>query len=262
MTGQRIWITGASSGIGYELAKQYLDRGERVAVSARSERKLVELRKRDPKEASANDIASSSERCLILPLDVTDYDGTRDTIEQIYQTWGGLDLAILNAGTYSLRKEKEVSLEDFNYVFDVNLMGVVRALEFLLPRMREQGGGQIAITSSLSGYVGLPHAWPYAASKAALNSFCESLRPELQRDNIYLTVINPGFVTTPMTDKNDFPMPFIISVEEAARVIVRQLQDRRYEIRFPWRMVWVMRLLRLLPSPLYFMITRTLVRDR
>lgn len=248
---RRVWLIGASSGIGHALAERLLAAGCRVAVSARSREKLEGL-------ASVPDAS----RCLVVPLDVTDAVAVGDAARTVERAFGGLDLVIINAGTYSPNTGEGIVAADYESVFDVNVFGAVRVLEHVVPMLTAQAsGGHVAVTASLTGYVGLPHGSPYSATKAALISMCESLRAELAPKNVAVTVINPGFVKTPLTDRNDFPMPFLIDPERAAAIIERGLSDRRFEIRFPWQTALAMRLARALPYPLYFRLARRMVRS-
>lgn len=245
------WIVGASTGIGRALAVALLTRGDRVVVSARSRERLLEI---------AAEAGVGAEACTVVPCDVTDARSVADAFQTATAALGKIDVAILNAGTYTPASDADISVESYGQVFDVNVLGVVRLLEHLVPAMRAGGGGHIAMTSSLTGYIGLPHAAAYSATKAALISMAESLHSELAPSGIRVTVINPGFVDTPLTERNDFPMPFLISPEAAAGAIVRGLDAGRFEIRFPWQMALVMRFLRLLPYGLYFRLARRLVR--
>lgn len=247
---RRYWIVGASTGIGEALALALLARGDRVAVSARSKEKLAAL-------AAA---ADAGDRCLVVPCDVTD-DGVVETaFTQVVAAWGQIDVAILNAGTYTPEQDQTPSLAGYQQVFDVNVLGVVRLLAHLVPHMQQHRSGHIAMTSSLTGYVGLPHAAAYSATKAALISMAESLHTELAPYGVLVSVINPGFVKTPLTDRNDFPMPFLMTAEAAAPIIVRGLDRRRFEIRFPWQTATLMRLLRCLPYGLYFRVAKHFLR--
>jgi len=142
----------------------------------------------------------------------------------------------------------------------VNYFGLCHALEALMPAMRARGRGHIAAMSSLAGYCGLPYAGPYSASKSAVMRLCESLAPELARDGVTLSVISPGFVRTPLTDRNDFPMPWLVEADAAARRIAEGLAAGGFEVRFPRRLAWTMRLLSLLPSSWYFGLTRRMLR--
>lgn len=238
MSSSRIWLIGASTGIGAVLARRLAAEGHRVIVSARSEDKLQSL-------AETPGITS-------LPLDVTDEEGFKVAAKRLQEQLGGIDLAILNAGDYSPMPLEDFDTRLFRDTFEVNTFGVIHGLAALLPIMQNQGGGRILVTASIAGYRGLPKAAPYNASKAAVISLCESLRPELKQQGISLRVINPGFVRTPLTDKNRFPMPFLITAEQAADAIMKELDKDNFEIAFPKRFAWLMKLLRLLPYRWYF----------
>jgi short-subunit dehydrogenase len=250
MSPKICWITGASSGIGAELASQLRDLGYIVAASARSVEKLKAL------EAAPH----TTGKIVPYPLDVTDRTAVKSTINEIFAKHGGIDLAILCAGTYIADSAETFDAVPIGEQLRLNVMGVAHALESLLPPLSKRPGAQIAIVSSVAGYRGLPYAAGYGASKAALINMAESLKPQCNRLGIKLQLICPGFVKTALTDKNDFPMPFLISVEQAAKDIIKGLSSRRFEIVFPWRMKLTMKLLRLLPYSLFFALTRKMLR--
>ena len=249
-TPKTVWITGAGKGIGRALALRLTRDGHRIAVSARGTADLADLQ---------SEAASFSGQIHPFPLDVTHQEDVRNTIGRIETDLGPIDLAILNAGTFLPFGARDFSAETFRQQVEVNLMGTVHGLEVLLPAMMARRHGQVAVMGSVSGYCGLPNAAAYGATKAALINLCESLAPECREAGVRLSVINPGFVKTPLTDRNAFPMPFIISAEEAADTIVRGLERGTFEIAFPRRMVWLMRVLRALPYPLFFSVTRRIV---
>jgi NAD(P)-dependent dehydrogenase (short-subunit alcohol dehydrogenase family) len=173
---------------------------------------------------------------------------------------GPIGQAVLNAGTHLPVTAAAFSADPFRQLIETNLMGAVHGLAALVPRFVARRAGRIAVVASLAGYRGLPSAAAYGASKAALIALCEALRPDLERHGVVLQVINPGFVRTPLTDRNDFPMPFLIEADAAARRIVAGLRGDRFEIAFPRRFALLLKLLRCLPYPLYFAATRRLVR--
>lgn len=243
------WVTGAGKGIGRALALRLADEGWLVAASARTEADLLKLAGERP-----------DGRIHAFPCDVTDAGTVTATLERIEEGLGLPDLAVLNAGTHRPFGALDFDLAAFRDLVEVNLMGTVTCLDRLLPRFLARRSGQIAVVASLAGYRGLPSAAGYAASKAALIAMCEALKPELDRHGIRLTLINPGFVRTPLTDQNDFPMPFLISAEQAAEEILRGLRGRRFEIAFPRPFAWLMGLLRILPYPLFFALVRRMVR--
>ncbi len=244
-----VWITGAGRGIGRALAKRLSKQGWVVAASARSEEDLSSL---------AAECAPG--RVHAFPLDVTDLPRTEATVEDIESRLGNLDLAILNAGTHIPVTVENFTVAPFRQLVETNLMGPVNGLAQLIPRFVERGGGHIAVVASVAGYRGLPTAAAYGASKAGVINLCEALKPELERHGVRLTLINPGFVETPLTAKNDFPMPFLIPVDKAVDHILRGLERSAFEIAFPGRFAFLMKLLRILPDRLFFAITRRMIR--
>jgi len=243
------WVTGAGSGIGRALALRLAREGWRVAVSARTARDLDTL------------AAEAPGRIHAYPLDVTDPEATLQAVAHIEDALGPLDLAVLNAGTYARDSAAHFEPGAFRKTVDVNLMGAVHCLAALMPRMLARESGHIAVVSSVAGYVGLPGAAAYGASKAAVINMCEALYPELAARNVRLSLIDPGFVDTPLTQKNDFPMPFLISADAAVDHIMAGLKSRRFEIAFPWQMVLSMKALAALPARLRFALTRRMVRN-
>lgn len=242
------WVTGASSGIGRALALRLASEGWHVAISARNSNDLASLAAEFPEHLHA------------FPLDVTNAEAVVKTVADINNTIGPLDLAVLNAGIYKRNSTLNFNVQAFRTTVDVNLMGSVHCLAALLPGMIARKTGQIGVVASVAGYVGLPGGAAYGATKAALINMCEALYPELAAQNIRLSIINPGFVDTPLTRKNDFPMPFLISTEKAVDHIMAGLKCQRFEIAFPWRMVMTMKLLAALPAKLLFAITRRMMR--
>lgn len=243
------WITGGGSGIGRALALELAQQGWRVWISGRRATALKETAER------------AEPGCIIvLPLDVTRPDEVRRGVAAIVAKGARLDLAVLNAGDYRPMGLSEFDLELFHRLNAVNYLGVVNCLAALLPPLREQGNGQILINASLSGYRGLPNAAPYGATKAALINLAESLRNQMLDAGIRLRVVNPGFVRSSLTEKNDFDMPFLIEPEEAARAIMRRLDDQSFEIAFPKALVCRMKLLRFLPDRLFFWLMRRLAK--
>ncbi len=240
---RRAWITGAGKGIGRALALALAAEGWWVAASARTKPDLDSL---------ADEADGLSGHIHVMPLDVCDEAAMGVAVEGIEQAIGPLDLAVLNAGTHRPVGLADFSPELFRQLFEVNVMGVVNGLAAVLPRFRERGGGHVAVVASLAGYRGLPTAAAYSMTKAGVIALCESLKPELDRAHIALTLINPGFVRTPLTDRNDFPMPFLISAEDAAAVIMRGLARRDFEIAFPKPFALAMKCLRILPDFLFF----------
>jgi NAD(P)-dependent dehydrogenase (short-subunit alcohol dehydrogenase family) len=240
------WITGASSGIGRELALTLARQGVVVAASARSRGAL---------EALAAEAGNG--RILPTPLDVTDRAAVKAAAEAAARVFRGpADLAVLNAGSFLPMSAGQFDAARFRIQVEVNLMGTVHMLEALLPACLDARKGHIAIVASVAGYRGLPTSAAYGATKAALINLAESLKYDLDRAGVTLQLVNPGFVKTPLTDRNDFNMPFLMPVERAVEQLVAGLRSGRFEITFPRRFTWQLKLLRLLPYRLYFAITR------
>ncbi len=239
--GQRIWVLGASSGIGKALSEALLERGARVALTARNKEGLeVVARQYDPMQT------------LVLPVDVTNQFDIDAAYARINAQWSGIDLVILLAGTHLPVRAWNFDANDAEALFRVNVFGAFRTLARVIPDMVSRGAGGIAVVSSVAGYRGLPTSLAYGASKAALTNFSETLFLDLRPKGISVYLVSPGFVRTPLTDRNDFEMPALISVEEAASQMVRGFERGEFEIHFPKRFTWMMKLLRLLPYRLFF----------
>lgn len=240
------WVTGASTGIGRELVNLLAAAGVRVAATARSADKLAELARRSPS-------------ILAIPCDVTDRAAMRDAHDRIIASFGRIDLAILNAGVWDQTPASKFDAGRAAETMAVNYLGLANAVDPLVAEMVARKGGHIALVSSVAGYRGLPLASYYAPSKAAATSLAEVLRGELPRHGIKISLINPGFVETPMTAVNKFPMPYMIKADDAAMRILRGLQKGKFEIVFPWQMMAMMKLARLLPYPVYFWLVQNVI---
>lgn len=243
----RVWLVGASSGIGAALAAELLARGARVALSARREAPLAAI------AADADE-----DRALVATLDVADAASVAGAHARVQQRWGGIDLTIWVAGTYAPMRASDFNLASARRAVEVNLEGVLNGLAVLLPGLRRDRRGGIAIVSSVAGYRGLPRALAYGPTKAALNNLAESLYMDLRPLGVGVYLINPGFVQTPLTALNDFRMPALIGTQEAARRILAGLERGAFEIHFPARFTRVMKALRLLPHRAYFALIRRL----
>lgn len=237
--GQRVWIIGASSGIGAETARSLLARGAKLAISARNAAGLQQL-------------ASGHTEVLSLPLDISNHDEVITAHKQILAHWGGIDLVLLVAGTYSKMRADNFDLTMAKKLLDTNLIGTLNCLDAVLPTMLAQNKGGIGIVASVAGLSGLPQALIYGPTKAALINLCESLYFDLHPRGINLYLINPGFVATSLTEKNNFPMPAIISAADAAKNLIHGIEHGEFHIHFPKRFTNWLRLLRLLPYRWYF----------
>ncbi len=245
--GKRVWCTGASKGLGRSVALKLAERGYDVAISART---LSDL------ESVVQEAGDFAGRVVPFVLDVTDEDAVTRTFADIESNLGALDLVILNAGTHIPVDAATLSVEPFRKLMEVNFMGTMHGVAAVVPKFMERRGGHLAVVASVAGYRGLPTSSAYGASKAALINMCEALKPELDRAGVTISVINPGFVKTPLTDRNEFKMPFLMDPDDAAEQMVRGLETGRFEITFPKRFTWGMKILRCLPYGLYFAISR------
>ena len=237
------WITGASSGIGRGVALEMARRGWRVVATARREAELQTLAE------DANGLKGSIEAAA---GDVTNREGMASFVADIETRFGPVALAFLNAGTFFPDKAGDLGGDGFRKTFALNIDGTINCLGPLARNMTERRKGQIAVTASVAGYFGLPRAIAYGASKSALITMCESLKFDLDRAGVTLQVVNPGFVRTPLTDKNDFPMPFLLELDDASRRICNGFERGGFEIAFPKRLVWSMKAVKLRPYSLYF----------
>ncbi|AWN14687.1 SDR family oxidoreductase [Salinisphaera sp. LB1] len=238
------WITGASSGIGEALAIELADHGWRVAISARRADALAAVADQRPEAITA------------YPLNVTDATACADAAQRIATEHGPIDLAVFNAGIGASFDVRHFDAADVNRRMTVNYGGTVNGIGAVLPAMQARGTGRIAMTASVAGYRGLPGAAPYAASKAAMISLAESLHLDLVGSGVAVSVICPGYVTTPLTADNKHPMPFVIGAADAARRIRQGLEAGRFEIAFPRRLVWLLKTFQRLPYAAYFPIIR------
>lgn len=245
--GKRVWVIGASTGIGQACAHLLVDGGARVAFSARSLDRLMAT-------------TAGAPRSIVVPLDVTDEASVKAACTRIVAEWGGLDLVLVVAGGYNEMRADSFDLDAANRMIDLNLRGVFNCLAPVLPVLLKQGSGGIGIVSSVAGYGGLPKALVYGPTKAALINLTESLYFDLHPKGIAVYQINPGFVDTPLTAGNDFEMPALMTAQEAALEIVEGIERGRFHIHFPRRFSNGLRLARLLPYRLYFWLVRKVTK--
>ena len=235
-----VWITGASSGIGKGLALAYARKGAKVAISARSEGRLEELAAENP------------DNIFAFPVDVTDAGAVAKCVTDIEQKLGPIDQAILNAGTYTETPIDNFDPEIVERTMMVNVVGVANAVAPLMKTMRARRSGRIAIMASVAGYRGLPRAAAYCGSKAALIAMAQSLKAELDSEGVTMQVICPGFVKTPLTEQNSFDMPYLMDVDDAVARVMAGLETDTFEIAFPKRFAWQLKMMQKLPDALYF----------
>ena len=243
-----IWITGASSGIGKSLALKFAKEGWQVAASARRDDLL-------------NRLSESNENITSFPLDVTDREKCKDTFEKIKNTFENLDICFFSTGTWDPKKEKDIDIDQMKKVMEVNFFGTLNCIKAVEMYFKENKNGHISIVSSIAGYRGLPNSTGYGASKAALNNLAESLYFDFGRHNVRVSLISPGFIKTPMTDKNEFKMPFLKTPEFAANKIYNGLiNGSSFEIDFPKELTLILKFLKILPDKIYFKLIRKLTK--
>ena len=236
------WITGASSGIGKALAIKFAKEGWQVAASARRENLLKDLNNQNP-------------NIHPFPLDVKNEDETKNIFQNIIKKFETVDISVFCTGIHDPDAEKKLSSEKIREIMETNFFGTLNCIMAVNTYFREKKSGHISIVSSVASYRGLPVASGYCASKAALTSLAESLYFNFKRYGVRVSVVNPGFIKTPMTDKNKFPMPMIKSAEYAAeKMFIGLTKKNAFEIHFPITFTMIMKLLRIMPNWLYFLI--------
>ena len=235
---KKIWITGASSGIGKALAEKFALEGWKVAVSARRKEILDEM--------------SNNKNIFAYPLDVTNQNQINDVFTKIIKDFDGLNLCVFSSGTYDPKLEQEINIKQNKFVMETNFFGVLYCIKAVERYFKEKKEGHISIVSSIAAYRGLPNSSGYGPSKAALTNLTESLYFDFKKYNVRISLVSPGFIKTPLTDKNDFPMPFIKSPEFAADKMFKGLTETKaFEIHFPKALTLLLKFLRILPYKIY-----------
>jgi len=236
-----VLLTGASSGIGAALAVELARRGHDLSLIARRAELLDEV---------AAQVRAAGRRAAVATVDVTDRAAMQQAIQELVAELGPVDIAIANAGAGGDTPAAKLDAERVSAMFRLNVDGVVHTFAPVLPPMVARGSGQIVAIASIAGLIGLPGAGSYSATKAAIQTLMDAFSVELRPRGVAVTTVNPGFVRTPLTDKNKFPMPFMWEVDRAARRIADGIERRRRRVEFPWQLSWAVRLGRLLPAPL------------
>ena len=240
MNKKTIWITGGSTGIGKALAIKFANEGWNVAISARR----IEL---------LNELSDKYENISGFQLDVTDKLKCKEVFNNIKEKYENIDICFFSTGTWDPKKEKDIDVEQMEEVFRVNFFGTVNSIKAVEKYFKDKKSGIITIVSSIAGYRGLPNSTGYGPSKSALNNLAESLYFDFKRYNVRVSLVSPGFIKTPMTDKNDFKMPFLKTTEYAAEKIYDGLINKKnFEIHFPKSLTLILKILSLLPSKIYF----------
>ena len=235
---KKIWITGASSGIGKALAEKFASEGWKVAASARRKEILDEM--------------SNHENIFSYPLDVTNQDQIKTSFKKIIQDFDELDLCVFSSGTYDPKLEQEINIKQNKFVMETNFFGVLHCINTVENYFKSKRDGHISIVSSIAAYRGLPNSSGYGPSKAALTNLTESLYFDFKKHNVRISLVSPGFIKTPLTDKNEFPMPFIKSPEFAAEKMFNGLtKSKAFEIHFPKALTILLKIFRVLPYKIY-----------
>lgn len=249
----RVLITGASSGIGRALALELARRGHDIAAGARRTDRLQEL---------AGEIESLGRRALPLEMDVQDPTTVEAAVTAVTDAWGGVDIAIANAGISIRSTMRRLELDDARAMSRTNFEGVLNLYVATVPAMIERGSGHFVAISSISSFRGIPGLAVYSATKAAVRALMEAARVELASTGVRVTTVNPGFVETEMTNDSPMPMPFLVRAEPAARTIADAIESGKKELNFPLPMTLFMRLVRMLPIGLYDRLTAPFTRKR
>jgi len=248
LKNRRIWITGASMGIGRSLTLELARRGAIMILTARGTEKLQKLQM---------EVREQGGSAIIKSGDVTDLERMKHIAKEAEEELGAIDILIANAGTHTFSRPEDFDTDEYLRLMDLNYGGTLRCIDAVLPGMLQRRAGRIVGVASLAGLRGLPRAAAYSASKGAVINFLQSIRFHLIRHDVHVTIVTPGFVRTPLTDKNDFKMPFLVEPERAARIIASGIAKGRKSISFPFPFNWTIQFLRVIPYPLYeWIITR------
>ena len=243
-----IWITGGGTGIGKAVAIKFANQGWKVAISGRRENILKEVEDINPNIKS-------------FPLDVNDKGKCFEIMKNIKEEFGDIDICFFSTGTWDPKKEREIDVAQIEKVFKVNFFGTLNCIKSVEDHFRNRKNGIITIVSSIAGYKGLPNSTGYGPSKAALNNLAESLYFDFGRYNVRVCLVSPGFIKTPMTDKNDFKMPFLKTPEYSADKIYNGLiNSNKFEIHFPKSLTLVLKFFKIIPDRFYFYLVKKMTK--
>ena len=244
---KKIWITGASSGIGKALALKFAKENWQVLISARRKKLLDEI--------------SQNVNISAFPLDVTNDNEVKETFSNIINKFKDVDLCVFCSGAYDPKLEQEINKVQIRKIMDVNFFGVLNCIKTVEDYFKKKKKGHISIVSSVAAYRGLPNSSGYGPSKAALTNLTESLYFDFKKFNVRISLVSPGFIKTPLTDKNSFEMPFIKSSEYAAEKMYNGLiKSNAFEITFPKSLTTILKLLRILPYRIYLLLVDKLIK--
>ena len=244
---KKIWITGASSGIGKAVAEKFASEGWMVAASARRQEILNKM--------------AENQNIFAYPLDVTQKENVTKIFNKIIDDFKNVDICLFCSGTYDPKLEQEINIEQNKFVMETNYFGVLNCIKAVETYFKNKKSGQISIVSSVAAYRGLPNSSGYGPSKAALTNLTESIYFDFKKHNVKISLVSPGFIKTPLTDKNEFPMPFIRSPEFAADKIFQGLTKKNiFEVHFPLGLTLTLKFLRILPYKLYLFLIDKFVK--
>ncbi len=244
---KKIWITGASSGIGKALAEKFANEGWKVAISARRKEIL--------------DAMAVHENIFSFPLDVTKESQVNEVFSKIKQDFGSIDLCVFSSGTYDPKLEKEINIKQNKFIMDTNYFGVLNCIKSVEKYFKNRREGHISVVSSIAAYRGLPNSSGYGPSKAALTNLSESIYFDFKKFNVRVSLVSPGFIKTPLTDKNEFPMPFIKSPQYAAeKMYLGLVKKNSFEVTFPKELTLILKFLRILPYKIYLFLVDKFVK--
>jgi short-subunit dehydrogenase len=244
---KKIWITGASSGIGKAVAEKFASEGWMVAASARRQEILNKM--------------AENQNIFAYPLDVIQKENVTKIFNNIIKDFKNVDICLFCSGTYDPKLEQEINIEQNKFVMETNYFGVLNCIKAVETYFKNKKSGQISIVSSVAAYRGLPNSSGYGPSKAALTNLTESIYFDFKKHNVKISLVSPGFIKTPLTDKNEFPMPFIRSPEFAADKIFQGLTKKNiFEIHFPLGLTLTLKFLRILPYRLYLFLIDKFVK--
>ena len=244
-------IVGGTFGIGFELARKYLGKSKNLIILGRSEEKFPQIQ---------SELSSTDTKVFTKKIDVTNLELSQKVIQEIIDDLGQIDLVIYSSGFYKPNNTFDLDIELYRKTLEVNFMGLIHVMSKVLPQMQKQQNGHIAMVSSLAGFFGLPNSSGYGPSKAAMMNYSESIFNDCKKNNIYVSLINPGFVKTRLTDQNTFEMPFLMSAEKAAEIIYKALEKKQYDITFPIVMSFLFKFIRILPRPIFFFFLKFMVK--
>ncbi|MEK9731815.1 MAG: SDR family NAD(P)-dependent oxidoreductase [Pelagibacteraceae bacterium] len=246
-----VLIIGGTFGIGYELSKKYLGKVQNLIILGRSEERFNQINE---------ELKSPETKVYTKKLDVTSISETSRVLRQVINDTKKIDLVIYSSGFYKPNNTFDVDLDLYRKTIEVNFLGLINVMSIILPLFKKQQSGHVAMISSLAGFFGLPNSSGYGPSKAAMMNYSESIYNDCKKNNIDVSIINPGFVKTRLTDQNKFEMPFLMSAEKAADIIYKGLKKKKYDITFPFMMSLIFKTLKILPKPIFLFLIKYMVK--